>query len=302
MSVGNDRLAPAVLQVGVSCPTKQNLAGLGRELATRDLALNNLKQTMRLASLAFVLSMGVSVTAFAQQNALPEGHPPIGNASVPGTHSSTPMGSSVTGRVIETMDSGGYTYVQVDAGARSVWAAAPQFPVNVGDRVSVPTESPMQNYRSDTLARTFPLIYFEGKIRVAGAGANIAKATDKSTPHPGSGRAVSASKQSLVGITKADGGRTVGEVFDGGRGLAGSEVAIRGRVVKFSPRIMGTNWLHLQDGTAGKNGSNDLIVTTDDAASVGDLVLIRGVVSADRDFGYGYTYDLMVEGAKVAVE
>ena len=65
---------------------------------------------------------------------------------------------------------------------------------------------------------------------------------------------------------------------------------------------MGTNWLHLQDGTVGKNGSNDLIVTTDDVASVGDLVLIRGVVSAGRDFGYGYTYDLMVEGAKVAVE
>jgi hypothetical protein len=91
-------------------------------------------------------------------------------------------------------------------------------------------------------------------------------------------------------------------VFDQGKGLAGDEVAIRGRVVKYSPRIMGTNWIHLQDGTEGKNGSNDLVITTDGVASVGDLVVVKGVVSADKDFGYGYKYDVMVEGASVTVE
>lgn len=268
----------------------------------RNLAVKNSNNTKRPVVLALPLLLLPLATATAQQNGLPEGHPPIGNSAMPGTHRVPPMGASVSGNVIETMDSGGYTYVHVDAAARSIWAAAPQFPVKVGDRVSVPTVSPMQNYRSDTLARTFPLIYFAGKIRVAAAGSSIAKAADKSSPHPGSGRAKPTAENEVVGIVKPDGGSTVGEVFDAGRGLAGSEVAIRGRVVKFSPRIMGTNWLHLQDGTVGKNGSNDLIVTTDDVASVGDLVLIRGVVSADRDFGYGYTYDLMVEGAKVAVE
>ena len=139
-------------------------------------------------------------------------------------------------------------------------------------------------------------------VFVAGAQPSPRAASDRSTPHPSSSRAAPLPEQSLADIAKADGGRTVGEVFDEGKGLAGSEVAIRGRVVKYSPRIMGTNWIHLQDGTRGQDGSNDLVITTDDVAAVGDLVVVRGVVSADKDFGYGYKYELMVEGASVTVE
>lgn len=237
-----------------------------------------------------------------QQGAMPPGHLPL-NAGASGMElNPSSMGASVTGTVTETMNAANYTYVHVDAGTRSIWAAAPQFEVKVGDRVSVPTTSPMPNYRSDTLDRTFSLVYFAGSIRIAGPQSNPAIASDRSGPHPSTSRAAPLSEQTLVGITKAEGGRTVGEVFDQGKGLAGSEVTIRGRVVKYSPRIMGTNWLHLQDGTQGKDGSNDLVVMTDDAASVGDLVVIRGVVSADKDFGYGYKYDLIVEGANVTVE
>jgi hypothetical protein len=36
------------------------------------------------------------------------------------------------------MNSGGYTYVQVDTGSEQVWAAAPEFQVQVGDAVIVP--------------------------------------------------------------------------------------------------------------------------------------------------------------------
>ncbi len=249
-----------------------------------------------------VLGIVISAHAEAQQRALPLGHAPLGAGTSGMGRDPSSMGASVTGTVIETMDAANYTYVHVDAGARSIWAAAPKFDVKVGDRVSVPTTSPMQNYRSDTLDRTFSLVYFAGKIRIAAPQSNPSIASNRSAPHPSTPRAASLPEQSLAGIAKAEGGRTVGEVFDQGKGLAGSQVAIRGRVVKYSPRIMGTNWLHLQDGTRGKDGSNDLVVTTDDVASVGDLVVVRGVVSADKDFGYGYEYELIVEGAKVTVE
>jgi len=259
--------------------------------------------------LGFVISNINNAHAEDPQGAMPPGHPPL-NAGASGMELNlSSMGASVTGTVTETLNAANYTYVRVDAGTRSIWAAAPQFEVKVGDRVSVPTTSPMPNYHSDTLDRTFSLVYFAGSIRVfaasiriAGPQSNPAIASDRSGPHPSTSRAAPLSEQTLVGISKAEGGRTVGEVFDQGKGLAGSEVTIRGRVVKYSPRIMGTNWLHLQDGTQGKGGSNDLVVTTDDSASVGDLVVIRGVVSADKDFGYGYKYDLIVEGANVTVE
>ncbi len=67
-------------------------------------------------------------------------------------------GHSHTGTVVETMNTSGYTYIQVDTGTERVWAAAPEFQVAVGDRVTVPPGTPMQNYRSKTLEREFDVV------------------------------------------------------------------------------------------------------------------------------------------------
>ena len=75
---------------------------------------------------------------------------------------------------------------------------------------------------------------------------------------------------------------------------------VRGKVVKFLPGIMGRNWMHLRDGSgSGKNGDNDLTVTTSDTAAVGDIVTIKGVVHLDKDFGAGYTYAVIIEDASL---
>ncbi len=230
---------------------------------------------------AIVLLTIGSSSAYGQQHEMPTGHPTPASGPLGAGQASASAGPGLSGLVTETMDVASYTYVQVDTGTESVWAAAPRFAVKVGDRVIVPTGNPMQNYRSDTLDRTFPLVYFAGRIPVT----------------------VTASKTSIVEISRPEGGHTVGEVFDQRESLAGKEVLIRARVVKFSSRIMGTNWLHVQDGTeGGENGSNDLVVTSDDTVAVGDLVLVRGKLSVDRDFGYGYKYELMLEAAKVTAE
>ena len=102
-----------------------------------------------------------------------------------------------------------------------------------------------------------------------------------------------------AGIKKAD--QTVAEIYAGQNGLLGTVVKVRGKVVKFSAQIMGKNWVHLQDGT-GSAGTNDLTVTTADTAKVGDIVLVSGKISQNRDFGGGYRYALILEDAKVAVE
>ncbi len=60
-----------------------------------------------------------------------------------------------TGTVIETMTSGGYTYVQVDLGDKKLWAVAPRFDVEAGDRVSVPEGRTMADFQSPTLDRSF---------------------------------------------------------------------------------------------------------------------------------------------------
>lgn len=210
-----------------------------------------------------------------------------------------------SGQVIETMNSGGYTYVQVDTGSEKFWAAAPEFAVKVGDPVVVPAGMSMPNYHSKTLDRDFEVVYFVDSVMVGGEAAMGAGQATGQMPagHPPLDLQTAAQESGvdLSGIAKAEGGNTVAEVFAGKADLTGKKVSVRGKVVKFSPKIMGKNWIHIQDGT-GEPGANDLTVTTDKTAAVGDTVLVSGMVTTDKDFGYGYKYDVILEDAEVKTE
>lgn len=48
--------------------------------------------------------------------------------------------------------------------------------------------------------------------------------------------------------------------------------------------------------------SNDLTVTSQQTAKVGDQVLITGKVLLNKDFGYGYNYPLLHEATSVTVK
>jgi hypothetical protein len=103
------------------------------------------------------------------------------------------------------------------------------------------------------------------------------------------------------GLEKPEGGYTVADIFSQQDDLASKNVTIRGKVVKFSPMIMGKNWIHLQDGT-NHEGSNDLTVTTMATVQKGDTVVVSGVLEKDKDFGAGYLYKVIIENAEVTVE
>jgi hypothetical protein len=222
------------------------------------------------------------------------------------------------GKVTATMDSGGYTYVEFEENGKKAWAASQPFKVAVGDMIEFSGGLPMESFTSKSLNRTFPLIYFAGAITKVGAGTAVSATT-------GSGAAGGAvaggqlpaghmqipikdippktapAKIAPGSIAKADGGFTIAEIYAKGKTLNAKSVKVRGRVVKFMADVMGRNWLHIQDGTGGER-SNDLTVTTSQTAAVGDLVLVAGTLAADKDFGSGYAYTVIVEGATVKVE
>ena len=50
------------------------------------------------------------------------------------------------GTVLETMDSGGYTYIKVDEGGVVYWAASPAVKVAVGDSVTFTEQMKMENF------------------------------------------------------------------------------------------------------------------------------------------------------------
>jgi len=120
-------------------------------------------------------------------------------------------------------------------------------------------------------------------------------------PHP-MPAAAPATDVDLTGIAKADGGKTIAEVYADKDQLGDTPVIVRGKVVKTNAEIMGKNWLHIRDGS-GAEGSNDLTVTTaGELPKVGDTVLVTGKVSLNKDFGMGYQYPVIMEDAEVTVE
>jgi hypothetical protein len=124
-------------------------------------------------------------------------------------------------------------------------------------------------------------------------------ATDMSAMHPGTPKAP---KVAEVKVQKAKGAnaQTVAGIVTGGASLKDKTVTVRGQVVKFTPQIMGRNWLHLRDGTGSSaDGSNDVVVATTDVAHVGDIVLVKGTVRTDRDLGSGYSYKVLIEDARL---
>jgi len=205
-----------------------------------------------------------------------------------------PSQTTIAGKVKQTMDVSQYTYVEIDTGDALVWVAGPVTLVKVGDDVEVSGGVPMIDFRSTTLDRTFDKIQLVSAIRVN------SRQDDDSASEVGGGGADA--EPEVSGIERIEGGHTVGEVIADRTSLAGSEVAVRGKVVKLNASIMGRNWVHLSDGTAGPDGERDIIVTTEDIAAVGSTVVVRGTVATDRDFGSGYSYSVLIEDAKITAD
>ena len=247
-------------------------------------------------------------TTAASAALAPSGAQPAANA---------PPGA-VTGKILETMDSGGYTYMKLSSGGGEVWAAVNATKVKRGQTVTVVNAMAMDGFESKTLHRKFDRILFGSLATAGGAPPIDAAAAQQGQMPPGhpdasdpkfremmaSQHAAAAQGPADVGsvkVPKAEGGKTVAEVFAERKDLADKDVTVRGKVVKFLPEIMGRNWFHLRDGsgTADKK-DNDLTVTTSETVAIGDVVVVKGKVKTDQDFGAGYAYPVLIEDAKVS--
>ncbi|MEJ2584795.1 MAG: hypothetical protein P8Z38_07050 [Robiginitalea sp.] len=71
---------------------------------------------------------------------------------------------------------------------------------------------------------------------------------------------------------------------------------LTGTCTKINEGILGRNWLHLKDGTAD---SEDLVMTSMDAVDPGSEITIRAIVSLNRDFGAGYSYEVLLEDGAI---
>jgi hypothetical protein len=75
-------------------------------------------------------------------------------------------------------------------------------------------------------------------------------------------------------------------------------VTVSGKVIKINPAIMSRNWVHITAKLADDNNHN-LTITCQDNVEIDQLVTFKGQVSLNRDFGAGYTYQIIMENAKL---
>jgi hypothetical protein len=100
--------------------------------------------------------------------AFPGGAP----SAAPSAATSTPAApSTIKGTVVETMDSGGYTYLCVENNGQKKWGAIRQSQVKVGQQVELLPGMEMKKFTSKTLKRTFESIVFSQGLAAAPAPA-----------------------------------------------------------------------------------------------------------------------------------
>ena len=213
----------------------------------------------------------------------------------------------IRGTVLETMDAAGYTYVLLDTAEGQRWLATQQTPVAVGDTVQTDQGMAMQNFTSQSLNRTFEVIYFSDAVQNLSATTlpEGQPATALPPGHPETLAAPVAAGTMVAdsAVAGVEDGKDIAWVYADKDSLAGQPVSLRGKVVKYNANILGTNWLHIQDGSgSAADGSNDLVVTSAAEVAVGDTVVITGNIVLDKDFGAGYSYPVLVEDASLTVE
>ncbi len=113
--------------------------------------------------------------AAPQQSQMPAGHPggqmpagqPAGDPHAGMKAQEIPAGAGKKAKVTQTMNSGGYTYVEAaDEKGQKLWLALPEMKVSVGDNIEYPETPPMVNFQSKTLKKTFDKILFIPGIRI----------------------------------------------------------------------------------------------------------------------------------------
>jgi hypothetical protein len=200
------------------------------------------------------------------------------------------------GKVLERLDAGRYSYLRLSTSSGEIWAAVLLTEASVGSEVTIENPMPMDGFQTKTLNRKFDRIVF---------GTLGRKSQDQGqllALHNAHDNISSSASNGPIRVQRAAGseGRTIAEIFAQKTLLKDREVAVTGKVVKVNANIMGKTWIHLRDGSGDPaSRTNDLTVTTQGSAAVGDTVMVKGTIRTDKDLGMGYVFSVIIEAATI---
>ena len=194
--------------------------------------------------------------------------------------------------VKEVVQTSSYTYILFKEEGANYWAAVSRVDdIAVGETYYFDQFMEMNNFHSKELDKTFESVYF---IEVLSKDPIPSEKMVMPTK-TGSNKV---GDFEIEAIDPVEGGITISELYANSSNYDGKTIKIKGYVVKYTAAVMNKNWVHIQDGSR-TGGNFDLTITTDATCDQGDLVVFEGKISLDRDFGYGYSYAVIMEDAKM---
>jgi len=199
--------------------------------------------------------------------------------------------SSRSGIVVDKVDAGSYSYLQLKENDKLYWVAVPKLEIENGESIYFSQYMEMIDFKSEILNRTFESVLF-----VNDASRSMNKMNMKN-PHSN----LQSNNKQTISVGELEDGKTIADIYKNKQSLNGKTVKVKGKVVKFNSGIMNRNWVHIQDGT-DNNGDFDLLITSDETVKVGDIIVAEGMLAIDKDFGAGYFYPVVVEEAKFITE
>jgi hypothetical protein len=205
---------------------------------------------------------------------------------------SSPSGDgAVTVKVKAVEQVPNYTYLLVKGKGPEYWIAVTSTEIEVGEKITYEGGMLMEDFYSQELDRTFDKVLFLDGF----GGEQEAPAMGQM---PGTTQGSVKTDKLDTRIEHGEGIIPISELYANPSAFEGKSIRVKGQVAKFNAQIMERNWIHLQDGTEFE-GKYDLTVTSQQGVAVGDIVTLEGILALNRDFGYGYSYELLLEEAKL---
>jgi len=184
----------------------------------------------------------------------------------------------------EVLNTDRYTYIRVQEDKAEYWVAISKREIQVGETYIYQRGLLKQNFYSQEFKRTFETVYLVSDLRDRFA---VTEGAQQEIP-------ATASVEVTGPIKPAAGATPIGDIFKNPSKYGGKVIKVTGQCVKVNSMIMNRNWIHLQDGSGNKL---DLTVTTTENIPLGAVVTMEGTLALKKDFGAGYSYDIILEGA-----
>lgn len=208
--------------------------------------------------------------------------------------------------VLEVIQVENYTYLRVKEGATEMWIAAPGLMTRPQDTLYYERGILMTNFQSKELKRIFDKILFvdnitkdQNELTQKKDLAVIPEAIPKNS-QPAAGTNTSKEPEKMaIKVDPPKNGMSIASLLKNPKTYEGKTVIVKGKITKYTSGVMGKNWVHIQDGT-GYNGKFEIVITTLAQLKDGEIATFEGLITLNKDLGYGYFFEVLMEDAKVS--